>query len=141
LGLNALYSIYPLEPELMNAPTAHRPRLAIMTLTEAAASRVREIMANADGEILGVRVGVRNGGCAGMAYTLDYVKEVSPLDEVVEQDGVRVYVDPKALMFLLGTQMDFKSDALSSNFTFNNPNQVSACGCGESVSLVEATLD
>ena len=85
-----------------------------------------------------VRVGVKNSGCAGMSYTMDYAREVSPLDEVVEDKGVKVIVDPKAVMFLLGTEMDFKIDKLSSQFVFNNPNQTSACGCGESVAITPA---
>jgi len=115
--------------------TMSRPKMQVMTLTEAAAVRIRELMTHADGPVAGLRVGVRNGGCAGMAYAMDYAREADPLDEVVEDKGVRILIDPKAVLFLLGTEMDFKRDKLSSGFVFNNPNQVGACGCGESVSL------
>jgi iron-sulfur cluster assembly protein len=109
-----------------------------MRLTDAAAARIKEIMAKIDRPVVGVRVGVRNGGCAGMAYTMDYAEAIDPLDEVIEDKGVRVLVDPKAVLFLLGTEMDFKVDKLSAQFVFNNPNQTSACGCGESVQLTPA---
>jgi iron-sulfur cluster assembly protein len=110
-----------------------------MRLSEAAAERIRQIMQNAEKPIAGVRVGVRNGGCAGMAYTMEYADEIKPLDEVVEDKGVRLLIDPKAVLFLLGTEMDYKVDKLSAQFVFNNPNQTSACGCGESVQLEPAT--
>lgn len=109
--------------------------MQVMTLTDAAATRVRELMAAADQPVEGLRVGVKNGGCAGMAYTMDYAREAEPLDEVVEDKGIKILIDSKAVLFLLGTEMDFKRDKLSSGFVFNNPNQVGACGCGESVSL------
>lgn len=112
--------------------------MQIMRISDAAAARVHEIIDNSAEPILGVRVGVRKGGCAGMAYTMDYAREVNPKDELVEDKGVRIFVDPGAVMFLLGTEMDFKTDRLSSQFVFNNPNQVSACGCGESVSIAPA---
>ena len=112
-----------------------RPRPQVMRLTDAAASRIKDVMAKAEGAIAGVRVGVKNGGCAGMAYTMEYADQVGPLDEVVEDKGVRVLIDPKAVLFLLGTEMDYKVDKLSAQFVFNNPNQTSACGCGESVQL------
>jgi iron-sulfur cluster assembly protein len=115
-----------------------RPRPQVMRLTDAAAARIKEIMAKIDRPVVGVRVGVRNGGCAGMAYTMDYAEAIDPLDEVIEDKGVRVLVDPKAVLFLLGTEMDFKVDKLSAQFVFNNPNQTSACGCGESVQLTPA---
>ena len=92
-------------------------------------------MANAGRPIVGVRVGVKNGGCAGMAYTMEYAEKVEPADEVVEDKGVRVLIDPKAVLFLLGTEMDYKVDKLAAQFVFNNPNQTSACGCGKSVQL------
>lgn len=114
--------------------------IKIMTLTERAAQRVKQIMANADHEVAGVRVGVKNSGCAGMAYTLDYVTEAVAGDDHVFEHGVDVYVDPKATLFLLGTVMDYETSKLSSGFTFKNPNEVSACGCGESVSLSQADL-
>jgi iron-sulfur cluster assembly protein len=106
-----------------------------MRLSEAAAARIREVLASADRPIAGVRVGVKNGGCAGMSYTMEYAEQVAPSDEVVEEKGVRVFVDPKAVLFLLGTEMDYKVERLSAQFVFNNPNQTSACGCGESVAL------
>jgi len=106
-----------------------------MSLTEAAAARVREIVGNSDKPLVGLRVGVKNGGCAGMAYTMEYAESAAKFDEVVEDKGVKLLIDPKAVMFLLGTEMDFKVDKLSSTFVFNNPNQTSACGCGESVQL------
>jgi iron-sulfur cluster assembly protein len=112
-----------------------RPRPKVVTLTDAAAERVREIMSGADKPIAGLRVGVKNGGCAGMSYTMEMAEEVAPFDEVIEDKGVRVLIDPKAILFLLGTQMDFQTTKLSSGFVFNNPNQTSACGCGESVAI------
>src|SRR6516225_1043346 len=111
-----------------------RPRLQAIRLTDAAAERIKYVMANAAQPIVGVRVGVKNGGCAGMAYTMEYAERVEPADEVVEDKGVRVLIDPKAVLFLIGTEMDYKTDKLAAQFVFNNPNQTSACGCGESVS-------
>src|SRR5690349_9821831 len=116
-----------------------RPRPQVMKLTDAAAVRIKDVMAKAQGSIAGVRIGVKNGGCAGMSYTMEYATSVGPHDEVVEDKGVRILIDPKAVMFLLGTEMDFKTDKLSSQFVFNNPNQTGACGCGESVQLTPAT--
>ena len=118
---------------------AVRPRPQVMRLTEAAAERIRTVMANAGHPIAAVRVGVKNGGCAGMAYTMEYADRIDPLDEVIEDKGVRILVDPKAVLFLLGTEMDYKVDKLSAQFVFNNPNQTSACGCGESVQLAPAS--
>ena len=115
-----------------------RPRPQVMRLSDAAASRIREIVANTPRAIVGVRVGVKNGGCAGMSYTMDYAERVEPHDEVIEDKGVRLLIDPKAVLFLLGTEMDYKVDKLSAQFVFNNPNQTSACGCGESVALTPA---
>jgi iron-sulfur cluster assembly protein len=115
-----------------------RPRPQVMRLTEAAADRIKAIMAKADKPIAGVRVGVKNGGCAGMSYTMEYAAEVGKLDEVIEDKGVKLLIDPKAVLFLLGTEMDFKTEKLASTFVFNNPNQTSACGCGESVQLTPA---
>jgi len=106
-----------------------------MTLTDAAAERVRQIMAGSDKPIVGIKVGVKNGGCAGMEYTMSYAEEVAQHDEIVEDKGVKILIDPKAIMFLLGTEMDYRTDVLKSGFVFNNPNQTSACGCGESVSI------
>lgn len=117
------------------ASTTPRPRPKAISLTEAAAGRVRDIMARADQPVLGLRVGVRNGGCAGMEYTMEWATDRKPHDEVVEDKGATVFIDPKAILFLLGTEMDFQSSTLKSGFVFNNPNQTSACGCGESVQL------
>jgi iron-sulfur cluster assembly protein len=115
-----------------------RPRPQVMRLSDAAASRIREIVAKTPRPIVGVRVGVKNGGCAGMSYTMDYAERVEPNDEVIEDKGVRLLIDPKAVLFLLGTEMDYRVDKLSAQFVFNNPNQTSACGCGESVALTPA---
>jgi iron-sulfur cluster assembly protein len=115
-----------------------RPRPQVIRLTDAAAERIKYVMANAAAPVIGVRVGVKNGGCAGMAYTMEYADSVKPADEVVEDKGVRVLIDPKAVLFLLGTEMDYKTDKLAAQFVFNNPNQTSACGCGESVQLKPA---
>jgi iron-sulfur cluster assembly protein len=115
-----------------------RPKPQVMTLTEAAAARVRDILAKADPSVAGIRVGVTKGGCAGMSYKVDYATEIKPGDEVVEDKGVKVIVDPTAILFLLGTEMDYKMDRLSAQFVFNNPNQTSACGCGESVAITPA---
>src|SRR5690349_5049458 len=117
-----------------------RPRPQVMKLTDAAARRVQELTRRADSEIVGLRVGVKNGGCAGQSYTVEYAHEIRPTDEVVEDKGVKILVDPKAVLFLLGTEMDYKSDKLQAQFIFNNPNQISACGCGESVQLKPAEV-
>jgi iron-sulfur cluster assembly protein len=116
-----------------------RPRPQVVRLTDAAAERIKAVMAKADRPIAAVRVGVKNGGCAGMSYTMDYAENIDPLDEIVEDKGVRILIDPKAVLFLLGTEMDYKIDKLSAQFVFNNPNQTAACGCGESVQLEPAT--
>ena len=118
-----------------------RPRPQVMRLSEAAARRIQDVIGRADRPIAGVRVGVKNGGCAGMSYTMEYAEAVNPLDEVIEDRGVRLLIDPKAVLFLLGTEMDFKVDKLSSGFVFKNPNQTSACGCGESVAITPAKHD
>jgi iron-sulfur cluster assembly protein len=115
-----------------------RPRPQVMRLTDAAAERIKAVMARADKPVAGVRVGVKNGGCAGMEYTMEYADAVKPSDEVIEEKGVKLLIDPKAVLFLLGTEMDFKTEKLSAQFVFNNPNQTSACGCGESVQLTPA---
>jgi len=117
-------------------PRRERPKA--IKLTEAAAARIRDIMANAEGKYQGVRVGVTNGGCAGMSYTMDYAEAPQAFEEVVEDQGVKVFIDPKAIMFLIGTEMDFVREKLGSRFVFNNPNQTAACGCGESVTLKPA---
>jgi iron-sulfur cluster assembly protein len=116
-----------------------RPKPQVVRLTEAAAERIKAVMAKADRPIAAVRVGVKNGGCAGMSYTMEYAEKINPLDEIVEDKGVRILIDPKAVLFLLGTEMDYKVDKLSAQFVFNNPNQTAACGCGESVQLEPAT--
>ena len=115
-----------------------RPKLQVMSLTEAAAARIRAILAKAEGPVAGLRVGVTKGGCAGMSYKVEFADGVKPGDEVIEDKGVRVLIDPTAVLFLLGTEMDYKTDKLSAQFVFNNPNQTSACGCGESVELKPA---
>jgi iron-sulfur cluster assembly protein len=115
-----------------------RPRPQVMRLTDAAAKRIKDVMARAGKSVAGVRVGVKNGGCAGMEYTMEYAGAVNPADEVIEDKGVKIMIDPKAVLFLLGTEMDYKTDKLSAQFVFNNPNQTSACGCGESVQLTPA---
>ena len=115
-----------------------RPRPQVIRLTDAAADRIKYVMANATRPVVGVRVGVKNGGCAGMEYTMEYVESIGPTDEVVEDKGVKLLIDPKAVMFLIGTEMDWKVGKLASQFVFNNPNQTSACGCGESVLLTPA---
>ena len=115
-----------------------RPKPQVMRLTEAAASRIKSVMAQAGKPVAGVRVGVKNGGCAGMEYTMEYADAVNPSDEIVEDKGVKLLIDPKAVLFLLGTEMDYKTEKLYAQFVFNNPNQTSACGCGESVQLTPA---
>jgi iron-sulfur cluster assembly protein len=112
----------------------------IMSLTDAAAERINEIIEDSDKPVIGVRVGVKNAGCAGMAYTLDYVAEPVKGDDHVSDKGVEVYIEPKATMFLLGTVMDFEQSKMSAGFTFKNPNQTGECGCGESVQLKPADL-
>ena len=128
-----------------NAPApskpAVRPRPQVMRLTDTAASRVKELASRADSEIVGLRVGIKNGCCAGQSYTVEYAHDVKPTDEVVEDKGVKILVDPKAVLFLLGTEMDYKADKMQAQFVFNNPNQISACGCGESVQLTPAKID
>jgi len=118
-------------------PTS-RPKLQVMRLSDAAAFRIRDIIGKSERPIAGIRVGVKNGGCAGMSYTMEYAEALDPRDEIVEDKGVRVLIDPKAVLFLLGTEMDYRVDKLSSGFVFNNPNQTSACGCGESVAITPA---
>jgi len=115
-----------------------RPRPQVMSLTEAAAERIRALTAGSGKEIEGVRIGVKNGGCAAMEYTMEYAGTRGPHDEVIEDKGVKLLIDPTAVMFLLGTEMDYRTDRMRSGFVFNNPNQTSACGCGESVSLKPA---
>ena len=107
----------------------------IITLSDKAAERVKEIMAQAKEKILGVRVSVSSGGCAGMSYVMEYAKKINPHDEIVEDKGVKVLIDSKAIMYLLGTEMDYKKEQLSSTFVFKNPNETERCGCGESFKI------
>ena len=113
---------------------------AVMTLTDAAASRVKAIVDNAGGDAKGIRVGIKKGGCAGMEYSVDLVTEPNAKDDLITRDGASVWVEPSAVLYLLGTQMDFETTTLRSGFTFHHPNQTSACGCGESVELKPADL-
>ena len=127
--------------------TAHTPaatqrsRPQVMTLTAAAADRVRALMAGKGDAVSGLKIGIKKGGCAGMEYTMTMVEAVDKFDEVIEADGARVIVDPQAVLYLLGTEMDYQSGKLATQFVFNNPNQKSACGCGESVNLVPVSKD
>ncbi|MDQ0462907.1 iron-sulfur cluster assembly protein [Caulobacter ginsengisoli] len=123
----------------MEITRTRRPRPKVVTLSDAAAARVREIMDRAEKPYAGLKVGVKNGGCAGQEYTLDYAEAAGPLDEVVEDKGVTILVDPKAILFLIGTEIDYETTKLSSKFVFRNPNQTDACGCGESVTIVPAS--
>jgi iron-sulfur cluster assembly protein len=116
-----------------------RPRFQVVTVTDRAAERVREIVANADGPAEGIRVGIKKGGCAGMEYTIDLVREPAVGDDVVDVGGGKVFVNPQATLFLLGTEMDFEMTKLRTGFVFRNPNETSACGCGESVEIKPAS--
>jgi iron-sulfur cluster assembly protein len=116
-----------------------RPRFQVVSVTDRAADRVREILANADTPAEGIRIGVKKGGCAGMEYTVDLVREPPPADDVVDVGGAKVFVNPQATLFLLGTEMDFEVTKLRTGFVFRNPNQTSACGCGESVEIKPAS--
>ena len=127
--------------EITPAPRPRRPRPKVVTLTERAAERVREIIAKTDKPVIGLRVGVKNGGCAGQEYVLEYAEEANPLDEVVEDKGVTILVEPKAVLFLIGTEVDYEVSKLSAKFVFRNPNETDACGCGESVTIEPAHLD
>jgi iron-sulfur cluster assembly protein len=124
--------------DLATAPRARRPRPKVVTLTDSAAERVRDIMAKAERPYMGLRVGVKNGGCAGQEYVFEYAEAANPLDEVVEDKGVTILVDPKAVLFLIGSSIDYETTKLSSKFVFHNPNETDACGCGESVTIVPA---
>ena len=104
----------------------------VIKLSQNAAERIKEIMSKAEDETIGVRVGVKSGGCAGMSYIMEYAKDVKPNEEIVEDKGVKVLIDPKAIMYLLGTEMDYKTEKFSSQFVFKNPNETERCGCGES---------
>jgi iron-sulfur cluster assembly protein len=123
------------------APRPRRPRPKVVTLTDRAAERVKAIMDKAEKPYVGLRVGVKNGGCAGSEYIFEYAEAANPLDEVVEDKGVKILVDPKAVLFLIGTEIDYETSRLAAKFTFNNPNQTDACGCGESVTILPAVLE
>jgi len=123
---------------LTNPSRARRERPKVVTLSEAAAERVREIMAKAAKPYAGLRVGVKNGGCAGQEYTLEYAEAAGPLDEVVQDKGVTILVEPKAVLFLIGTVIDYDVSRLAAKFVFRNPNETDACGCGESVTIEPA---
>jgi iron-sulfur cluster assembly protein len=118
-----------------------RPRPKAITLTDAAAERVRAIMQRSDEGVIGLRIGVKNGGCAGMEYTMEWAREARPFEELVEEKGATILIDPRAVLFLLGTEMDYEVTPLKSGFTFRNPNQTAACGCGESVQLTPARAE
>ena len=124
--------------ELQTAARPRRPRPKAVTLTDAAAARVREIMANAEKDYVGLRVGVKNGGCAGQEYTFAYAEQIEPLDEVVEDKGVTILIEPKAVLFLIGSEIDYETTKLASKFVVRNPNETDACGCGESVTIIPA---
>ena len=113
---------------------------AVMTMTDAAATRVNQIVSNSGPDAKGIRVVIKKGGCAGMEYTIDMVTEPNPKDDLIERDGASVWIEPSAVLYLLGTQLGFEQTTLRSGFTFTNPNQTSACGCGESVELKPADL-
>ena len=108
---------------------------SIIKLSDNAALRIKEIMASAEKKVIGVRVSVKSGGCAGMSYVMEYSKEINPNDEVIEDKGVKVFIDPAAVMYLLGPEMDYKTEEFSSSFIFNNPNETERCGCGESFKI------
>ena len=127
--------------DIQTSSRPRRPRPKVVTLTDAAADRVRDILARAEKPYAGLRVGVKNGGCAGQEYIVEYAEAQGPLDEVVEDKGVRILIEPKAVMFLLGSEIDYVATPISAKFVFNNPNQTDACGCGESVTIIPATLD
>jgi len=122
-------------------PRTRRPRPKVVTLTDRAAERVREVMARAEKSYAGLRVGVKNGGCAGQEYVFDYAEASAPLDEIVEDKGVTIFVDAKSVLFLIGSEIDYETTRLASRFVFRNPNETDACGCGESVTIVPAELD
>ena len=104
----------------------------VIRLSDNAAERIKQIMSKAENSAIGVRVGVKSGGCAGMSYVMEYAKEIKPNEEIIEEKGVKVFMDPKAIMYLLGTEMDYRKDKFSSQFIFKNPNETERCGCGES---------
>ena len=124
--------------ELQTTTRPRRPRPKVVTLTDAAAERVRELVAGSDRPVAGLRVGIKNGGCAGQEYTFAFADSIDPLDEVVEDKGATLLIEPKAVLFLIGTEIDFETTKLASKFVFRNPNQTDACGCGESVTIQPA---
>jgi iron-sulfur cluster assembly protein len=119
-------------------PRVRRPRPKVVTLTDRAAERVLEIMGRAEKPYAGLRVGVKNGGCAGQEYVIEYAEAAGPLDEIVEDKGVTILIEPKAVLFLLGSEVDYETSKLSAKFVFHNPNETDACGCGESVTIEPA---
>ena len=121
-------------------PRARRPRPKVVTLSDRAAERVKEIMERAEKPYAGLRVGVKNGGCAGQEYVMEYAEAAAALDEVVEDKGVTILVDPKAVLFLIGTEIDYEVTRIASKFVFRNPNETDACGCGESVTIIPASV-
>jgi iron-sulfur cluster assembly protein len=129
------------QPDPPRRAARKRERPKPIRLTDAAAARVKEILDGAEGRYIGVRVGVTNGGCAGMSYTMAYAEDIKPFEDVAEEKGVKVVIDPKAILFLIGTELDFVQERLGARFVFNNPNQTAACGCGESVSITPAKAD
>jgi iron-sulfur cluster assembly protein len=128
------------QPDQPRRASRKRERPKPIRLTDAAAARVKEIMEGAEGRYIGVRIGVTNGGCAGMSYTMAYAEDIKPFEDVAEEKGVKVVIDPKAILFLIGTELDFVQERLGARFVFNNPNQNAACGCGESVSITPAKI-
>ena len=122
-------------------PRARRPRPKVVTLTEAAAARVREIIDRSETPVAGLRVGVKNSGCAGQEYVLGYAETADPLDEVVEDKGVTILIEPRAVLFLVGTEIDYEVGRIASKFVFRNPNETDACGCGESVTIEPRKAD
>ncbi|RZJ42316.1 MAG: iron-sulfur cluster assembly accessory protein [Brevundimonas sp.] len=127
--------------ELQTTTRPRRPRPKAITLTDAAAARVKDLTASAEGAVVGLRVGIKNGGCAGQEYTFAFADAVGPLDEVVEDKGATVLIDGKAVLYLIGSELDFETTKLASKFVFRNPNQTDACGCGESVTIVPVKAD
>ena len=127
--------------ELQTTTRPRRPRPKVVSLSDSAAERVKSIMAAAEQPYIGLRVGVKNGGCAGQEYVLEYAEAAAPLDEVVEDKGVTILVEPKAVLFLIGTEIDYETTRLTAKFVFRNPNETDACGCGESVTIIPAALE
>ena len=127
--------------ELQTTTRPRRPRPKAVSLTDAAAARVKDLMASAEGSVVGLRVGIKNGGCAGQEYTFAFADSIQPLDEVVEDKGATVLIDGKAVLYLIGSELDFETSKLASKFVFRNPNQTDACGCGESVTIVPVKAD